>query len=76
MLEVEAHLQKAFFGCLIKGKILKDGFSGRSGGQVVSMFAFNSDDPSSNPAEVYYFFQIVIEKDENTLKSGQGLTFY
>ena len=26
---------------------------GRSGGQVVSVLAFYSDDPSSNPAEAY-----------------------
>ena len=26
---------------------------GRGGGQVVSMLAFYSNDPSSNPAEVY-----------------------
>ena len=29
---------------------------GRSGGKVVSVFAFYSDDLSSNPAEVYSFF--------------------
>ena len=28
---------------------------GRGGGQVVSVLAFYSDDPSSNPAEVYNF---------------------
>ena len=27
-----------------------------SGGQVFSMLAFYSDDPSSNPAEAYIFF--------------------
>ena len=29
---------------------------GRGGGQVVSMIAFYSDDPRSNPADVYSFF--------------------
>ena len=31
------------------------GRTGRGGGQVVSVLAFYSDDPSSNPAEVYNF---------------------
>ena len=30
-------------------------FWGSGGGQLVSMCAFYSDDPSSNPAEVYFF---------------------
>ena len=29
---------------------------GRGGGQVVCVLAFNSDDPSLNPAEAYSFF--------------------
>ena len=29
---------------------------GRGGGQMVSVLAFNSDDPSSNPAESTVFF--------------------
>ena len=29
---------------------------GRGGGQVVSVLAFYSEDPSSNPAEVYSYF--------------------
>ena len=42
---------------------------GRGGGQVVSVLAFYSDDPSSNPAEVYSFFRnIRIEKN----KKGPG----
>ena len=28
----------------------------RGGGQVVSVIAFYSDDPSSNPADIYSFF--------------------
>ena len=39
----------------------KVGKVGRGGGQVVSMFAFYSNDPSSNPAEVYSFFLRPIE---------------
>ena len=30
-------------------------FKGRGGGQGVRVLAFYSDDPSSNPAEVYSF---------------------
>ena len=35
-------------------KVIFDGR--RGGGQVVSVLAFLSDDPSSNPAVVYSFF--------------------
>ena len=42
---------------------------GRGGGQVVSVLAFISDDPPSNPAEVYSFsVQFVFEKNENKHK--------
>ena len=34
---------------------------GRGGGQVVSVLAFYSDEPSSNPADTYSFF-FVFEK--------------
>ena len=44
--------------------------SGRGGGQVVSVLAFYSDDPSSNPA--VNFCKIVIEKNENKQKRGRG----
>ena len=45
---------------------------GCGGGQVVSELAFYSDDPSSNPAEVYNFsVKIVIEKNENKQKRGR-----
>ena len=38
---------------------------------VVSVLAFYSNDPSSNPADVYsYFVQIVIEKNENKQKEA------
>ena len=41
---------------------------------MVGMFAFYSDDPSSNPAEEYsYSVKFVFEKNENRLKkSGWG----
>ena len=42
---------------------------------VVSVLAFNSDDPSSYPAEVYSFcYEMLFEKNENKLKeTGVGL---
>ena len=41
--------------------------------QVVSVLAFYSDDPCSNPAEVYSFSVIFLfEKSENKQKSGRG----
>ena len=46
---------------------------GRGGGQVVSVLAFYSEDPSSNPAEVYNFsVKIVIETNENKQKRVRG----
>ena len=44
---------------------------GRGGGQMVSVLAFNSDDPSSNPAESTVFSVKLFEKDENTRKGGR-----
>ena len=39
---------------------------GRGGGQVVTVHAFYSDNPSSNPADVYSFsVKYVFEKNEN-----------
>ena len=48
---------------------------GSGGGQVVSVLAFYSDDPSSNPAEAYSFcVKFVFEKNENKQKeAGIGL---
>ena len=44
---------------------------GRGGGQVVSVLAFYSDNPSSNPADAYSFsVQIVFEKNENKQKEA------
>ena len=46
---------------------------GRGGGQVVSVLAFYSDDPSSNPAEVnIYSVQFVFEMNENNYNKGRG----
>ena len=35
---------------------------GRGGGQVVSVLAYYSDNPSSNPAEVYIFWEQIKQK--------------
>ena len=47
------------------------------GGLVVSMLAFYSDDPSSNPADAYIFFcKMLSEKNENKQKeAGVGPFF-
>ena len=48
----------------------------RGGGQVVSMLAFNSDNPSLNPAEAYSFsVKFVFEKNENRQKEA-GLAHF
>ena len=45
---------------------------GRGGGQVVSMLAFYSNDPSSNSADAYSFFyvKVVVEKNEHKQKES------
>ena len=44
---------------------------GRGGGQVVSVLAFYSDDPSSNPAEASSFsVKFVFGKNENKQKEA------
>ena len=46
--------------------------SGRGGGQVVSETAFNSDEQSSTPTEVYNFCcKIVVEKNINKQKDAE-----
>ena len=48
---------------------------GRGGGQVVSVLAFYSDDPSSNPAEACSFHSVpkLFGKNENKWKeAGDG----
>ena len=46
---------------------------GGGGGQVVSVLAFYSDDPSSNPRwGLQFFCKIVIEKIKNKQKRGRG----
>ena len=46
---------------------------GRGGGQVVSVLAFYSDDPSSNPAEVYNFSVKLLLKSTKINKKRPGL---
>ena len=49
---------------------------GRGGGQVVTVHAFYSDNPSSNPADVYSFsVQYVFEKNEN-YQNQNGLAHF
>ena len=51
---------------------------GRGGGQVVSVLAFYTDDPSQNPADADSFFSVecVLEKTENKQKeAGVVLVF-
>ena len=44
---------------------------GRGGGQVVSVLAFYSVDPSSNPTVAYSFsVKFVVEKNENKQKEA------
>ena len=46
---------------------------GRDGGQVVSVLALYSDDPSLNPTEAYSFsVTCVFEKNKNKQKRGRG----
>ena len=42
--------------CFIAGKSFRKKTFGGCGGQVVSMLAFYSDNPSLNPADVFSFF--------------------
>ena len=46
---------------------------GRGGGQVVSVLAFYSDDPSSNPAEVYNFSVKLLLKRTKINKKEAGV---
>ena len=46
---------------------------GRGGGQVVSMLAFYSDDPSSNPAEVCSFSVKLLWKRTKINKKEDGV---
>ena len=48
--------------------------TGCGGGQVVSVLAFYSDDPSSNRAGIYNFsVKIVVEKNENKKQTEAGI---
>ena len=46
---------------------------GSGGGQVVSVFAFHSDDPSSNPAEIYNFSVKLLLKRTSINKKESGV---
>ena len=48
---------------------------GRGSGQVVSVLAFFSDDPSSNPAEVYSFIPQIVWKSEKNIKEAENYPF-
>ena len=54
--------------------IFKQKYSGHGGGQVVSMLAFYSNDPSLNPADAYSFCcYIVFERMKiNKKEAGVG----
>ena len=44
---------------------------GRGGGYMVSMIAFYSNDPSSNPVGVFSFYSLkLLEKNKNKQKRG------
>ena len=49
---------------------------GLGGGQVVSVLAFYSDDPSSNPAEVYNFSVKLLLKRMKKKKQRPGLAHF
>ena len=65
------HIREVGTVCSIK-KLL-----GRGGGQVISELAFYSDDPSSNPIEVYSFSVILCLKRTkiNEKETGVGPLF-
>ena len=46
---------------------------GSGGSQVVSVLTFNSDDPSSNPAEVYSFYSVYCLKRTKINKKRPGM---
>ena len=50
---------------------------GRGGGQVVSVLAFYSDNPSSNPAEVYNFsVKLLLKRTKIKTKKRPGLAHF
>ena len=50
---------------------------GHGGGQVVSVLAINSDDPSMNPAEAWIFsVEFVLGKNENKQKWLNILAYF
>ena len=44
--------------------------TGPSGGQVVSVLAFYSDDPSMNPADTVFSVKFLFEKNKNKQKEA------
>ena len=46
------------------------------GGQVVSVLAFNSNDPSSNLTEVYNFSAKIVVKKNEYKQKGPGLALF
>ena len=61
--------------CLKRTKINKKRPVGRGDGQVASVLALWSDDPSSNPTDTYSFsIKILFEKnEEKQIEAGVGL---
>ena len=49
---------------------------GRGGGQVVSVLAFYSDDPSLNPADVYNFSVKLLLKRMKINKKEAGVALF
>ena len=46
---------------------------GRGGGQVVSVITYFSDDPSSDPGEVYSFYSVKCLKQTNVSEKEAGM---
>ena len=52
--------------------MLLQGYKDSSGGLVVSVLTFQSEDPSSNPAKVFKFsVKLVFEKNENKQREAR-----
>ena len=64
-------LERFEHACRIKINIQQT--LGRSGGQVVSVLTFYSDNPSSNPAEVYNFSVKLLLKRTKINKKEAGV---
>ena len=72
-----AILMSAFHEITYFGLSKRQYILGRVGGQVVCRLPLYSDDPSSNPCEVYALNYVkFLEKNENKLKWPKDITFY